>query len=369
MVVKMRSIAIAAAVISGFAASENLVAASPCSSTVIVYQASGQFGNNVVSGTDKFKLAGEPFSITINACESATPVKTGPNYAAYSPLYMTGTVTSGLTGQPTTIGSQRMTLTLVQPATGPDTIQLSGPVPEEGAVISIHGSLALPSGTLTSTSIAPFASVSTISGKSSFSYVVTHPAWAPSTAYTLGKEILDPSGNVQEVTTVGTSGTTAPVWSETVGATTSDNSVVWTCQGPLVTTTLSVFGKAAATVHTAAAAHASVLLHADAVRVITAHADGTQSVRPMRAAPVDPGASSDTVMLQFYASGVRDASEVHVQIAGQDVPVRYSGASGHFPGLDEVTVDLPRSLAGTGDVDVVLTADGQTASPVRIHIQ
>jgi hypothetical protein len=37
--------------------------------------------------------------------------------------------------------------------------------------------------------------------------------------------------------------------------------------------------------------------------------------------------------------------------------------------LDEVTVDLPRSLAGTGDVDVVLTADGQTASPVHIHIQ
>jgi hypothetical protein len=45
-------------------------------------------------------------------------------------------------------------------------------------------------------------------------------------------------------------------------------------------------------------------------------------------------------MLQFYASGVRDASAVHVQIAEQDVPVRYSGASGHFPGLDEVTVLL-----------------------------
>jgi len=26
-------------------------------------------------------------------------------------------------------------------------------------------------------------------------------------------------------------------------------------------------------------------------------------------------------------------------------------------------------LAGSGDVDVVLTLDGQTASPVRIHIQ
>jgi hypothetical protein len=37
--------------------------------------------------------------------------------------------------------------------------------------------------------------------------------------------------------------------------------------------------------------------------------------------------------------------------------------------LDEVIVELPRSLAGMGQVDVVLTADGQTASPVRVAIQ
>jgi hypothetical protein len=46
-------------------------------------------------------------------------------------------------------------------------------------------------------------------------------------------------------------------------------------------------------------------------------------------------------VLQFDASGVRDASESHVRIAGHDV----------------------------GDVEVVLRADSQTASPVRIHIQ
>src|ERR1022692_4661818 len=39
-----------------------------------------------------------------------------------------------------------------------------------------------------------------------------------------------------------------------------------------------------------------------------------------------------------------------------------------IPGLDEVTVELPRRLAGMGVGDVVLTADGQTASPGRIHI-
>ena len=47
----------------------------------------------------------------------------------------------------------------------------------------------------------------------------------------------------------------------------------------------------------------------------------------------------------------------------------YSGAAGHFPGLDEVTVEVPRSLAGIDEADVELTVDGRPASPVRIHIQ
>ena len=71
-------------------------------------------------------------------------------------------------------------------------------------------------------------------------------------------------------------------------------------------------------------------------------------MRPLQGAPVDLLASSDKVMLRFYASGVRDASEVHVQIAGQEAPVFYSGPAGYFQGLDEVIVELPRSLAGMG---------------------
>jgi hypothetical protein len=348
-----------------------VAAVAACSGTTIAYKISGMFGSNVITGSDKFKLAHGPFSITLYACESSTPARTGPDWAAYSPISLTGTVTSGLTGQPTTIGSQKTAIVFIDPGTvsGVDTIQLSGPVPLEGAVISIKGSLALPAGTLTSTRIASFRSSSTITAKSTFSYVVTPSAWQHSTFYALGKEVLDPSGNIQEVTTAGTSGDSAPVWHETVGGTTNDSSAVWTCQGPLQPTTLSVSGTASGTVYTGAAVGASVLLHTDAGQVITAHADGTQSVRPMQAAPIDFGESTDKVMLRLYASGVQDSSEIHVRIAGQDVPVRYSGASGQFPGLDEVTVELPRSLSGIGDADVVLTVDGETASPVRIHIQ
>jgi uncharacterized protein (TIGR03437 family) len=74
-------------------------------------------------------------------------------------------------------------------------------------------------------------------------------------------------------------------------------------------------------------------------------------------------------VLRFYACGVRDASEVHVQIGGEDVSVLYAGAAGHFAGLDEITVQLPRNLAGRGEVDVMLTVDGRKANPVRVNLE
>jgi hypothetical protein len=64
---------------------------------------------------------------------------------------------------------------------------------------------------------------------------VTPGAWAATTAYTLGQLVLDTNGNVQKVTTAGMSGTGAPTWSTTFGATTADGtgSLVWTSQGSL----------------------------------------------------------------------------------------------------------------------------------------
>jgi len=308
MLVKMRSIALTAAVLSGFAATQNLGAT--CSSTVIQYQASGQFGANVISGDDKLKLAGEPFSISLFACESSKPTKTGSDYSEYYPIELEGQVKSALLVTPYQIKPTPVAFILVEPTTGVDAAEMEGPITIEGSTITIKGDLSLPAGTLTSQSIAPFASVTIDTAKSVFTY---------------------------------SEGTES--------------------------TSLSVIGKASATVYTPTTVRDKLALYPDAVQVITVHADGTQSARALQMAPLDPGASPDKLMLQFYASGVRDASQVRVQIAGQDVAVRYAGASGHFPGLDEVTVEVPRSLAGMGDADVVLTADGEAAGAVRIHIQ
>jgi len=365
MIARMRSIAIAAAIIAGFAASENLVAS--CFTPVVTYEASGGFGTNVIKGQDAFKLGGQPFTIILYACEARQPSQTGPDYAAYADIAMKGTVKSALITTPYTIRPTPMTFILVKPSTGPDFVEVEGNLTVFGSLIFIHASIALPADTLTSTSIAPFTKVPIVTASSGFIY--SYPAWRASTAYSVGEQIVDPAGNAQKAQTPGTSGTTAPAWNETPGGTTTDGTVVWSCVGPYTATELAIIGTATGSAGPGAGPQAGALLDARAVEVITAHADGTQSVRPLQGAPVDLSASSDRVMLRFYASGVRDASEVHVQIAGQEAPVFYSGPAGYFPGLDEVVVELPRSLAGMGGVDVVLTADGQTASPVPIHIQ
>jgi hypothetical protein len=56
--------------------------------------------------------------------------------------------------------------------------------------------------------------------------------WAATHAYSLGNQILDPAGHIQQVTTAGTAGAAAPAWNDS-GGTTADGtgSLVWTDQG------------------------------------------------------------------------------------------------------------------------------------------
>jgi hypothetical protein len=51
--------------------------------------------------------------------------------------------------------------------------------------------------------------------------------WQPSTAYTLGQEVVDSHFQLQIVTTAGTSGTSVPTWTTVSGLTTTDGSVKW----------------------------------------------------------------------------------------------------------------------------------------------
>ena len=89
-------------------------------------------------------------------------------------------------------------------------------------------------------------------------------------------------------------------------------------------------------------------------------------------AEIDLGAEGDQSVLVLYGSGVRrrtNLARVRVTIGGVDLSVDYAGSAPGFVGLDQINVPLPRSLAGRGEVDVVMTVDGVAANTIRIRIK
>jgi uncharacterized protein (TIGR03437 family) len=120
--------------------------------------------------------------------------------------------------------------------------------------------------------------------------------------------------------------------------------------------------------------------------VLRVKADGSQSYEPIAAfdpaqsqvvpLPIDLGpdlgASGDQVFLVLFGTGLRHRSalsSVSVRIGGTNAPVFYAGAQGNLAGLDQVNLSLPRSLAGRGELDVVLTVEGKTANIVKVKIK
>jgi uncharacterized protein (TIGR03437 family) len=89
------------------------------------------------------------------------------------------------------------------------------------------------------------------------------------------------------------------------------------------------------------------------------------------AAPIDMGSSTDQVYLVLYGSGLQAAgtSGVTATVNGATAQVVYAGPQTTFPGLDQVNLILPSSLAGKGNVNVQITASKIPANPVQITIQ
>jgi len=87
--------------------------------------------------------------------------------------------------------------------------------------------------------------------------------------------------------------------------------------------------------------------------------------------PISLGAPSDTVVLVLFGTGIRhlsSASAVTAMINGQSLPVLYAGAQGQFTGEDQINVQLPHSLAGSGTVSLVLTVNNALAPSNTVTI-
>lgn len=84
--------------------------------------------------------------------------------------------------------------------------------------------------------------------------------------------------------------------------------------------------------------------------------------------PLPINVSEDDVFLTLYGTGIRGGSPVIVTIGSEPMEVLYAGAQPQYPGLDQINVKLPVSLAGRGEVPIVISTGGRTSPPVVIHI-
>jgi uncharacterized protein (TIGR03437 family) len=76
-------------------------------------------------------------------------------------------------------------------------------------------------------------------------------------------------------------------------------------------------------------------------------------------------------VLQIYATGMDQAtaSGVTAIIGGTAATVESAGPEGSWPGLDQIDVDVPASLAGRGRVPLTLSAGGMTSNTAYVTIQ
>jgi len=83
------------------------------------------------------------------------------------------------------------------------------------------------------------------------------------------------------------------------------------------------------------------------------------------AAPIRFG--DDRLFLDLYATGVRGSSSVEVVLGTQAIAPLYAGAQPQYPGLDQVTFELPRSLAGAGRLDAWIVSGGVRSNVVELN--
>jgi uncharacterized protein (TIGR03437 family) len=88
------------------------------------------------------------------------------------------------------------------------------------------------------------------------------------------------------------------------------------------------------------------------------------------AVPISLSPATDQFYLILYGTGISGAgNNVTVTIHAINAPVTYAGPQGVIAGLDQVNVLLPVQLAGSGMVNVALTAAGIAANTVNILVQ
>ncbi|MEK7832373.1 MAG: putative Ig domain-containing protein, partial [Acidobacteriota bacterium] len=111
------------------------------------------------------------------------------------------------------------------------------------------------------------------------------------------------------------------------------------------------------------------------------HADGSQSYEAVTrfdaaqnrfvAVPIEFGGSSEQLFLLLYGTGLRHPGgrAIKITVGGMEAPTPFAGAVDGFAGLDQINLNLPRSLAGRGEVEIGLTIGDRVANAVKIVVR
>ncbi len=118
---------------------------------------------------------------------------------------------------------------------------------------------------------------------------------------------------------------------------------------------------------------------APAAVVLRVAPDGSQSTTPVarcddsgcRPLEIDLGGPRDRTYLLLFGTGIRFAGQARLTVRanGVELPILGYAAQSEYAGLDQVNVELPRTLAGAGVVELQLALDGKLANPVVVLLK
>jgi uncharacterized protein (TIGR03437 family) len=157
--------------------------------------------------------------------------------------------------------------------------------------------------------------------------------------------------------------------------------------GPAVLTIATPSGGVQSTVMLPAVALGSFAANgngqgAAAAQFVTTHAEGSSAFGDAFTCPsapgtctavsIDLGGPGDQTALVLYGAGIRNRaalSDVTVEICGQSLPAANAGPVATLVGLDQVNIFLPHSLAGSGTVNLSVSAARTTSNMLAVTFQ
>jgi uncharacterized protein (TIGR03437 family) len=79
----------------------------------------------------------------------------------------------------------------------------------------------------------------------------------------------------------------------------------------------------------------------------------------------------DRLFLVLYGTGLRGAAGAgtHLKIGNIELAILYIGNQTEFPGLDQINVELPPTLAGSGEVEIQLEVEGKRANTLLLRFE